>query len=72
MLTNDEMLEFNELLINCKTGFSIQNTVFLQLLHCIDRNPTNKKIVQILFSGPKNSGHWVGSRLFRRGNPTHL
>ena len=59
MLTNDEMIEFNELLIRCNTGFSIQNSVFLQLLHYIDRNPSNKNMVQVLFSGPKNAGHWI-------------
>lgn len=59
MLTSSIMKEFNEILIANNIGFSIQDPIYLQSLYFIDRNPSNKNFVQILFSGPLNAGHWI-------------
>jgi len=54
-LNDIHMSEFSKLVPSLK----IQDTIFLDTLFYIKSNLENEQFVQILFSGPRNSGHWI-------------
>ena len=58
MLTDDHMYEFNKILIQSNTGLKLEDTVSGRL-DLIKKTGSKRKRIQVLFSGPRDSGHWI-------------